>query len=519
MSEGDLNQNKRVQLEIRVKNYRCFGGHSPSGFKLKRGITGFIGENNSGKSTMLRLFYDLRSLFQEASRRLRTFHPNDDLRFSLPSLPDNIDRDRFFHLHNPDPLVIEITSGGCELHLICGRDGQIRWNCGMKRRKNSHMVRDLEKLTRMFYIGPFRPFQTQGASGKSYDVLFGKDFFGRCIEDFRKGRFEKGSIYDRVNEDVATIFHLDGFSFEPGPNGRYGFRINREWMPASELASGLGQCFLIFVQAIWNKPSFILIDEPEAHLHPTVQSEFLTMLTGYAQYGLLASTHHLGLAQSVSDHLYKVSRKHGQRESVIEVYEPDKRLSQTLGEMQVSVQKNNGGQRLLLVEGPTEIKAIRQLLRKIRRNHSVVLMPLGGSSMINGNREDELREVKKICEEVFALVDSEKTSERARVSHHHRSFRESCQRVGIYCHILKRRALENYFSDRAVRKVLGPKQRAPRPYEDIKEVDSRWPKSENWKIIREMRRDEIDRTDLWDFLERIIKKSETSPRRRSRARN
>lgn len=124
--------------------------------------------------------------------------------------------------------------------------------------------------------------------------------------------------------------------------------------------------------------------------------------------------------------------------------------------------------------------------------------------MINGHREDELKEVKKICDDVYALIDSEKRSSGERESANHRAFRESCQRVGIQCHILERRALENYFSTRAVQQVLGEKFRAPKHFEDLKEVNSKWPKSENWKIVQQMNRSELEDTDLWGFLAGLV---------------
>ncbi|NJK91715.1 MAG: ATP-binding protein, partial [Blastochloris sp.] len=49
-----------MNLEISVKNYRCFNDLAPARLKLQRGISALIGANNVGKSTLLRLFYELR---------------------------------------------------------------------------------------------------------------------------------------------------------------------------------------------------------------------------------------------------------------------------------------------------------------------------------------------------------------------------------------------------------------------------------------------------------------------------
>jgi hypothetical protein len=43
--------------------------------------------------------------------------------------------------------------------------------------------------------------------------------------------------------------------------------------------------------------------------------------------------------------------------------------------------------------------------------------------------------------------------------------------------------------------------RAPQPFENFAEMSPRWHKSDNWRIAREVRRDELVGTDLGEFLE------------------
>jgi AAA15 family ATPase/GTPase len=53
-----------VDVEVTVSNYRCFSD-SPVRFALRRGLQAFVGVNNSGKSCLLRLFYELRNIFRQ----------------------------------------------------------------------------------------------------------------------------------------------------------------------------------------------------------------------------------------------------------------------------------------------------------------------------------------------------------------------------------------------------------------------------------------------------------------------
>src|SRR6476469_7012363 len=53
-----------MQVEITIKNYRCFPDTNPLHIEIREGFTAFVGVNNSGKSSILRFFYEFRGLFQ-----------------------------------------------------------------------------------------------------------------------------------------------------------------------------------------------------------------------------------------------------------------------------------------------------------------------------------------------------------------------------------------------------------------------------------------------------------------------
>jgi AAA ATPase domain len=55
-----------MDVEVTVSNYRCFSD-KPVRFALKKGLQAFVGVNNSGKSCLLRLFYELRNVFTALS--------------------------------------------------------------------------------------------------------------------------------------------------------------------------------------------------------------------------------------------------------------------------------------------------------------------------------------------------------------------------------------------------------------------------------------------------------------------
>jgi len=56
-----------MDAELTIKNYRCFPDSRPARIVVRDGFTAFLGVNNSGKSSLLRFFYEFRRLFHSLS--------------------------------------------------------------------------------------------------------------------------------------------------------------------------------------------------------------------------------------------------------------------------------------------------------------------------------------------------------------------------------------------------------------------------------------------------------------------
>jgi energy-coupling factor transporter ATP-binding protein EcfA2 len=206
------------------------------------------------------------------------------------------------------------------------------------------------------------------------------------------------------------------------------------------------------------RPAYVLIDEPELNLHPSLQLDFLTTLAGYTSAGILFATHSLGLARAGAEQIYSVRREQ-QGVSDVRELEGTPELARFLGELSFSSYEELGFDRILLVEGPTEVKLFQRLLRLYGIEHQVVLMPLGGGSLINAEAEAQLRELKRISSNLLAIVDSERSAAGAEPEANVRGFAEACAKAEIGCHVLELRAIENYFPDHAVKATMGESYR------------------------------------------------------------
>jgi hypothetical protein len=178
-------------------------------------------------------------------------------------------------------------------------------------------------------------------------------------------------------------------------------------------------------------------------------------------------------------------------------------LPELLGELSYSGYHMLGFRTILLVEGATDLKVVQQFLRRMKKDHEIVLLPLGGSQLISSNAAPHLAEIMRITDSVSVLIDSEKDSEGGKLSEDRATFVQVCNELAIKCHVLERRAIENYFTDTAIKKVKGDKYRALEPFERLKDLTPAWSKVENWRIAREMTLSELKGTDLGQFIHTI----------------
>jgi hypothetical protein len=316
------------------------------------------------------------------------------------------------------------------------------------------------------------------------------------------GNKQKTRAIDQVTEDIRQLFEFDRLEINASQTlNTLIVSIDGQPYRLSELGSGLAQFIMVLGNAATAPPALLLIDEPETNLHPALQIDFLLSLARYALTGVVFSTHSIGLARSVADQIYSVQKQAGR--TVGRPFEATPNYVEFVGELSFSTFKDLGSDKLLLVEGVNDVKAVQQLLRLVKKEHTTVILPLGGDQLACGGREAELAELKRLSNNIFVLVDSERTALGGPPSEKRSQFAATCNKLGFALCVTDRRAIENYFTRRAVKAAIGESYENLAPFEALKESPKPWRKADNWRIARQMERAELNGTDLGEFLERL----------------
>jgi ABC-type cobalamin/Fe3+-siderophores transport system ATPase subunit len=530
-----------MDVEVTLSNYRCFSD-KPVRFTLTKGLQAFVGVNNSGKSCLLRLFYELRRIFEALSNPGTAWNAFSQRNQGYAPMPLVKDPNEIFYDRNnrditvvfdfspppienvPVPTRIEIVitrnTNQWSARLYAGGTLVPTENVNVRNLGPDNMVVHRPSvgdvvalgpvaevgraLSSMLYLGPFRNAVNVGGSGDYYDIQIGQPFITtwRTLKTGYQKRQSEATY--RLTEDISRIFGFETLDINASDDGQnLQLMIDGKSYKQSEIGSGLIQFILVLVNAAIRSPSYILIDEPELNLHPSLQVDFLTTLASYAECGVLFATHNLGLARAVSDRVYSV-RKVGRDSREVRDFTGTRGLAEFLGELGFNAYQDLGFETVLLVEGPTDVTCVQQLLRLYGKEHKIVLLPLGGSSMINAGCEIQLTEITRISPKVYALIDSERAQSGDAIAADRQSFVDTCSKLKIPCRVLERRAIENYLPEHAIRGAKNSdKYRTLAPYEALKTLDPAWGKEENWRIARLMTKDDLNGTDLGTFLEEL----------------
>jgi predicted ATPase len=524
-----------TKIGVELKNYRCFTESAPARIELDRGFTSFVGTNNSGKSTLLRSFYELRNLFRQIT-------PGDlanimqasslGIEFLGVSDPADVFSDTNDHgmtvtitvstsepTPSPTPSRIEFSfprgAGNVSAQAYLGAEPIRRESLGFGEQvlhvSSIGPVADFEPyfeafniLSQAIYIGPFRNAINAGSTESYYDLNVGEAFI-TAWRQFKTGatRADRLAAIDVTNV-IQRIFDFSDLEINASNSGDT-LVINIDGKPyqLSELGAGIAHFIIVLAYVATRKPSLILIDEPESNLHPSLQLDFLTTLNTFGSYGLAFATHSLGLARAASETIYSVTRL-SQGVSEVQTYEATPNLAEFLGSLSFAGYQELGFDLVVLVEGPTDVAAMQRFLRLYGIEHQVVLLPLGGSTTINRKAAAQLNELKRITTNIHVLIDSERSSDSAKLDKPRQAFVDLCKKSKISCHVLERRALENYFPDRAVKEAKGDKYRSLTEFELLSAPTPSWSKTENWRIASAMTADEVSATgDLGKFVQKL----------------
>lgn len=528
---------------LTLRNYRAIDG---SGITIPLGssFVALVGPNNSGKSSVLRALFELRAAlmtlsivaldefsdaFQPqggsrlpvalpAGERVHpswsdTANPRLEIQFArrigdpysltkLTVIVSSSHRCRLEFEKADGTVVTELSGGMTNLHDAGRYLTVLRAPWGETWVDWPLIQSDLVWLSNLMYVGAFRNVVNSGG-GELFDVSVGSAFISRFDEMKTGSDPLANEAILALSRRIAEVFELNSFDISASADKTHLVcMVDGRSMRLSELGAGLAQFVLVGASVLVRRPNILLIDEPELNLHAALQPRLLA-LVGEALAGpLIFATHSVGLARSSADMVFVLARGDDGSTRCQNYLEADN-LSLSLGELGYGGLLDAAHKAVLLVEGATEVRLFKELLARRGLAGKVVVIPMGGDGLAIGGREVELEELNRLSDNVFAIVDSERTTSTSDPAARRSAFGEACARLNIDCTITERRATENYLDQDLARTIFRVANAPKFGWFDQPSPDWSWRKDQNWKIAARMPDSAWSGTDVESMLERI----------------
>ncbi len=302
------------RFHITAKNYRCFEDSNPLRITIQDGFIALVGPNNSGKSSCLKLFYEFRNIWASLQNvdTLVNLNTRSNTIFNYAGAFDN---DEIYCDANNRNLSLDIeleledisqVQGFKQLtriELICDRP---KWRANLYVGNNHQKLSkqrvekvETEKLSDFlqnmridcskflslfrdlnssFYIGPFRNAISEGG-GSYFDLQIGTAFIKQW-NSWKTGASKKANLLiEKITEDIRNIFDFKSLEINMSQELKtLQFIIDKKPYKLKELGAGISQFVIVLGNIAIKKPAYLLIDEPELNLHPSLQLDFLTTI-------------------------------------------------------------------------------------------------------------------------------------------------------------------------------------------------------------------------------------------------
>lgn len=471
--------------EFGIAYYKSFDSEGAY-ISLEKNINIFIGRNNSGKSNFLKfikLFSDHYGNFKNFPiRELENqYHRNGQNPILIVSInlaevwkdyADILCKDKIYKFKFTIPnfdIVGEHPLGDYEPNFLvnlqnyyssAGKEDLLKQIHGIIL---NEIMSELSFLKKLIYIPHFREISNKSESD---NIFSGNKIISKLFEMKNPaiGEEENRLKFEKIQNFLRDLLTEKDLTLDiPHSKDRIIIEINKNRLSLESLGTGIHELVILCSALTLYDDHCFCIEEPELHLHPSLQRKFLDFIQSMDNYFFISTHSNTFLDYRQKTNIFTVT--HNGSFSKIRLADTNYNKSEILNDLGYKasdILQSNG---IIWVEGPSDRTYIKKWLDLMEPSF---IEGINYSIMFYGGRllshlsfeENELINLLRLNRNAVVVIDRDGISPKTKINSTKRRIESELNNDS--CWITKGREIENYLTENTIKSFLSDKITNPK---------------------------------------------------------